>query len=54
MEFGGRLILDAGWVFFLMWGVVLAALSYAAFGKDLLQFVLHPAATKADVKLLNR
>jgi hypothetical protein len=53
MEFGEGLLLDAGWVFFITWGAVIAALSLAAFGKDLLQLVLHPAAAKADVKLLN-
>lgn len=29
-------ILDVGWVFFAAWGMVLAAISVIAFGRDLL------------------
>jgi hypothetical protein len=54
MDLTQGLIVDAGWVFFTIWGAMLVVLSLAAFGKDLLQLVLHPAATELDVKLLNR
>jgi hypothetical protein len=32
-------IFDLGWVFFAAWGMVLAAVSAIAFGRDLLPFI---------------
>jgi len=52
MDLTQGLIVDAGWVFLTMWGMVLVVLGLAAFGKDLLQLVLHPAADPS-VKLLH-
>ncbi|MGA7905787.1 MAG: hypothetical protein WCA16_00170 [Candidatus Sulfotelmatobacter sp.] len=36
MELSQAYIIDAGWIFFAGWGVVLLAISVAAFGRDLL------------------
>jgi hypothetical protein len=35
MELTQALIFDAGWVFFAAWGMVLAAVSWIAFGRDI-------------------
>jgi len=43
MDLAQGLILDVGWIFLIAWGAVLAAVSLAAFGKDILRFV--PRAT---------
>ncbi|MHB8217849.1 MAG: hypothetical protein ACYDDS_17390 [Candidatus Sulfotelmatobacter sp.] len=32
------IVFDAGWLFFAAWGLVLAAVSVIAFGRDLLRF----------------
>jgi hypothetical protein len=36
MDMAQAFIFDAGWFFFAAWGMVLAALSVIAFGRDLL------------------
>jgi hypothetical protein len=36
MEMAQTFIFDAGWVFFATWGMVLAAVSAVAFGRDIL------------------
>ena len=37
MELGQAYIIDAGWVFFAAWGMVLLALNVLAFGRDFSQ-----------------
>jgi hypothetical protein len=34
-------IFDAGWIFFVAWGMALAALSVIAFGRDILPVAQH-------------
>jgi hypothetical protein len=36
MDLAQALIFDLGWIFFAAWGIVLAAVSAMAFGRDLL------------------
>jgi hypothetical protein len=36
MEMAEAFIFNAGWLFFVAWGLVLAAISVIAFGRDLL------------------
>lgn len=38
MEMAEALIFDASWLFFLAWGIVLAAVGIIAFGQDILGF----------------
>jgi len=38
MEMTQVFVFDAGWLFFAAWGLVLAAVSVIAFGRDLLRF----------------
>ena len=38
MDLAQVIILEVGWVFFAAWGVVLAAVSVIAFGRDILAF----------------
>jgi hypothetical protein len=38
MEMTQVFVFDAGWIFFAAWGLVLAAVSLIAFGRDLLRF----------------
>jgi hypothetical protein len=45
MDLAQVFIFDLGWVFFAAWGMVLAALSIIAFGRDIL-----PAADRAAVE----
>jgi hypothetical protein len=42
MDMAQVFIFDLGWVFFVAWGTVLAAVSAVAFGRDLLPFVSPP------------
>jgi len=37
MEMSEVFVFDAGWVFFAAWGLVLAAVSVIAFGRDVLE-----------------
>ncbi|MFZ0771747.1 MAG: hypothetical protein WCA49_24040 [Candidatus Sulfotelmatobacter sp.] len=39
MDIAQVFIFDLGWVFFAAWGMVLAAVSAVAFGRDLLPFI---------------
>lgn len=48
MELTQAYIIDAGWIFFACWGMVLLAVGVAAFGRDLLP------STKPDDKLTPR
>ncbi len=43
MDLAQVFILVAGWIFFAAWGVVLAAVSFLAFGRDLLPEARHSA-----------
>jgi|HubBroStandDraft_6_1064221.scaffolds.fasta_scaffold134614_4 hypothetical protein len=38
MDMAQTFILDAGWVFLIGWGMVLAVISVITFGSDLLRF----------------
>ncbi len=42
MDLAQVLIFDLGWIFFAAWGMVLAALSAIAFGRDLIQPLRRP------------
>ncbi|MFZ1050405.1 MAG: hypothetical protein WBP65_15845 [Candidatus Sulfotelmatobacter sp.] len=39
MDMDQVLIFDVGWLFFTAWGLVLAAVSVIAFGRDILPFL---------------
>jgi hypothetical protein len=46
MELVDGFIFDAGWIFFAAWGMILAAVSAIAFGRDLLQWLSRPGASR--------
>jgi hypothetical protein len=43
MDMAQVFIIDLGWVFFIAWGTVLAAVSAVAFGRELLPFISPPS-----------
>jgi hypothetical protein len=43
MELDQVFIFEIGWAFFAAWGIVLAAISVVAFGRDLLPVMRRPA-----------
>jgi hypothetical protein len=49
MEMTETILLDAGWLFFAAWGMVLMAVSVIAFGRDLLGIELEPGAPSQEV-----
>jgi len=46
MDLAQAFIFDVGWVFFAAWGVVLAAVSVVAFGRDVLAFTARTTGEK--------
>lgn len=46
MDSAQTFVLDLGWIFFAVWGIVLAALSIAAFGPDLV-----PSTERQDTEV---
>jgi hypothetical protein len=46
LDMAEAFIFDAGWIFFAAWGVVLAAVSVIAFGRDMLSFKQRQAIKK--------
>jgi hypothetical protein len=46
MELARVFIFDVGWVFFAAWGMVLAAVSGVAFGRDILAFIERTSSKK--------
>jgi len=48
MDSAQNFVLDLGWIFFVAWGMVLAALSVIAFGPDLVPSADHPPARKGS------
>jgi hypothetical protein len=49
MNFDGSYLLDAGWVFFAGWSLVVCAVSWIAFRTDLRPSLLSPS-TKSIIK----
>jgi hypothetical protein len=49
MEMTETILLDAGWLFFAAWGMVLMAVSVIAFGRDLLGIEREPDAPSQEV-----
>jgi len=48
MDSAQNFVLDLGWIFFVAWGMVLAALSVIAFGSDLVPSADRPPARKGS------
>lgn len=49
MEMTETILLDAGWLFFAAWGMVLMAVSVIAFGRELLGIERAPDAPSQEV-----